>query len=44
LGTAVLNESAPAMEIGGILPLLGSDVVIGTQPSRRVTFFCFRRV
>ena len=37
-GADVLNESAPAMEIGGTLPLLGSNVVFGTQPSRRVTF------
>ena len=37
-GAAVLNESTPAMVIGGILPLFGSDVVIGTQPSRRVMF------
>ena len=37
LGAAVLNESAPAMAIGGVLPLLGSGVVIGAQRSRRVT-------
>ena len=35
-GAAVLNECAPTLAIA-VLPLLGSDVVIGTQPSRRVT-------
>jgi len=35
---AVLNESDPAMAIGGVFPPLDSGVLIGARRSRRMTF------